>query len=36
MREGKLDRASGDDWQLLAAAQAGEAGFETLFTRHKD
>lgn len=36
MRAEELERASGDDWQLLAAAQAGEAGFETLFTRHKD
>ncbi|ETW92729.1 MAG: hypothetical protein ETSY1_42380 [Candidatus Entotheonella factor] len=28
--------AGGDDWQLLAAAQAGEGGFDRLFTRHKD
>ncbi len=29
-------QAHGDDWQLLAAAQAGNGGFDTLFTRHKD
>ncbi len=29
-------QADTDDWHLLAAAQAGEGGFDTLFTRHKD
>ena len=31
-----LPQADGDDWQLLATAQAGEGGLETLFARHKD
>ncbi|ETX05067.1 RNA polymerase sigma factor [Candidatus Entotheonella palauensis] len=29
-------KAAGDDWQLLATAQAGEGGFDMLFARHKD
>lgn len=29
-------QADGDDWHILATAQAGEGGFDTLFTRHKN